>query len=84
MTAVLPPRRSLDEFAEATARSAGEGAVIVSRTTHDGAAVVATAIEQIFATTQGRERRLALEAYLREEFADERRQAIADQEPVNE
>jgi hypothetical protein len=62
----------------------GEGPVIIFRTTHDRAAVVAAIIEQIFATTQGRERRLALEACLREEFADESRQAIADREAVNE
>jgi hypothetical protein len=86
MTAVLPPGRSLDEFkscAEATARDAGEGAIIISRTTHDRAAVVATAIELIFATAQVRERRQALEACLREEFADERREAVADRGPVN-
>jgi hypothetical protein len=50
---------------------------------HDRAAVVATAIEQIFATAPGPERQQAVEDYLRDEFADVQRQAIADCEPVD-
>jgi hypothetical protein len=39
---------------------------------------------QNFATAQRPELRQALEDYLREEFADVKRQATADGEPVNE
>ena len=50
---------------------------------HDRAAVVATAIEQIFATAPGPERQQAVEDYLREEFADINREAISDCEPID-
>jgi hypothetical protein len=52
----------------------------MSWTTRDRAAVLATAIEQLFATTQGQERRQALQAYLRDEIADIERQIAADRE----
>jgi hypothetical protein len=56
----------------------GKELVVISRTRFDRAAVVAAAVEQIFDTAQGRERRQALEACLRDEFADIERQIAAD------
>ena len=52
----------------------------VMTSSHDRAAAVTTAILQIFFTAPERRLRQAIEAYLRGEFADERRQAMADRE----
>jgi hypothetical protein len=54
----------------------------LSSTLHniDRAAVVAVAAAQILETALPQERLQQLEDYLRDEFEDERRQAIADQE----
>jgi hypothetical protein len=68
---------------EPNSRDPGEGVVVISRTTQDRAAVAAIAIEQIFATAQMRERRQAVEDYIREEFVEVQRRAIADREPVD-
>jgi hypothetical protein len=46
----------------------------------DRAAVVAVAVIQIIKTTPRQQRQQQLELYLRNEFEDERRQAIAHQE----
>ena len=69
--------------AEST-RNVSEKVVVISRSPRDRAAALAAAIQQIFATTQGWERRQALEAYLRDEISDLLRQAIADRELVDE
>ena len=61
----------------------GEEVVVISRTTHDRAAVVTTAIIQIVATAQGLEQRQALENYLRDEITDIQRQAVANGEPLD-
>jgi hypothetical protein len=45
---------------------------------HDRAAVVTDAIMQIFETAPTSEREEAVEEYLRDEFLDEQRQALAD------
>jgi hypothetical protein len=44
----------------------------------DRAAVVAVAVLQIFETAPTSEREEAIEEYLRDEFLDEQRQALAD------
>jgi hypothetical protein len=44
----------------------------------DRAARVATAIEMLIATVRGHERRQRIENLLRDEFADERHQGVAD------
>jgi hypothetical protein len=46
----------------------------------DRAARVAVSVTQIFDTASPQERLQQLEDYLRDEFEDERRQAIADRE----
>jgi hypothetical protein len=46
----------------------------------DRATAVAVAVLQISATAPPRERQQRIEQYLRQEFEDERRQAIADRE----
>jgi hypothetical protein len=56
---------------------------VISRATQDRAAVVTTAIIQIIAAVRESERRRALEGYLREEFAEVQRQALADLESVD-
>jgi hypothetical protein len=68
---------------EAISRISGKQIAVFPRANQDRAAVVAVAIEQIFATAQGRERRQALEDYIRTEFAEVRCQAVADWEPVD-
>jgi hypothetical protein len=57
----------------------------LSSTLHniDRAAVVAVAAAQILETALPQERLQQLEDYLRDEFEDERRQAIADLEPAD-
>jgi hypothetical protein len=42
--------------------------------------MIETAILQVVATASRRRLRQAIEAYLRDKFADERRQAMADRE----
>jgi adenosylmethionine-8-amino-7-oxononanoate aminotransferase len=47
------------------------------------AAAVAVAVIQIIKTAPRQQRQQQVEQYLRDEFADERRQAIADREPAD-
>ena len=57
---------------------------MICRPNHDRAEVVAAAVEQIFATAQGSERRQALDNCLREEFAEVQRETIAERRRLDE
>ena len=50
---------------------------------NDRAAATAVAVAQIMMTAPCEERQQLIEQYLREEFADEQRQAVADRELVD-
>ena len=68
---------------EAISRNSAKQVAVFPRINQDRAAVAAVAIEQIFVTAQGRERRQALEDYLRTEFLEVQCQAVADWERVD-